>query len=178
MVKSKEKRTDESEVSSLQWNKFNQDLACRVVKEFLKKHVPKRIKVVGPYAYIEGYPAELDLVLVTEDAIPAAFTNAYRDTDVRFVVEVKSHGYMNQGFPSKLLSEFDAIHARFKNVDCTYLAIRETWNPTGEAPTSSIRELKEVLEPKHRAFCLAELRTGELIPGQWRQFVNHILARS
>ena len=174
IVESRERRSEGVEETGSQWNKFNGDLACRVVKEFLKKHLPKEVKVVGPNVYIDGYPTEFDLLLVTEDAIPAAFTNAYRDRDVRFIIQMKSHRYTNLEFPSKLLSEFKALTERYKNLNCTYLTIRETLTHNREASISHIEELKKVLEPKYRAFCLAESRAQEIIPGQWRQFVNHV----
>jgi hypothetical protein len=41
IVKSKERRTDSIGRTRFKWNKFNGDLACRVVKQFLKKHLPK-----------------------------------------------------------------------------------------------------------------------------------------
>ena len=178
IIKGKERRTEDGQGTRFRWNKFNGDLACRVVKEFLRKHLPKEVKVVGPNVYIEEYPTEFDLLVVTESALPAAFTSAYRDDDLQLIIEVKSHGYMNRGSPSKLLSEFEAIQERYKNVNCTYLTIRETWNPKREASISYVRELKKVLDPKYQAFCLAESRTQELIPGQWRQFVNHVLGNS
>jgi hypothetical protein len=128
--------------------------------------------------YIEGYPTDLNLLVVAENAIPEAFTSAYRDNEVRFVIKVKSHGYMNQEFPSKLLSEFEAIRQRYSHTNCAYLTIRETLPPGREASISYIRELKIVLDPKYKAFCLAEPAMQEVIPGQWRQFVNHILEKS
>jgi len=126
VIESRERRSEGLEENGLRWDKYNEDLACRVVKEFLKKHLPKEVKVVGPNVYIDGYPTEFDLLLVTEDAIPAAFTNAYRDRDVRFIIDVKSHGYTDLEFPSKLLSEFETLTERYKNLNCTYLTIRET----------------------------------------------------
>jgi hypothetical protein len=173
-IRDKERRTETAGGTKFSWNKFNGDLACPVVKQFLKKRLPRNFKLVGPNAYIEGYPTEFDLLLVTESAIPAAFTNAYQEDEVRFVIEVKSHGYMDREFPSRLLKEFETVQARYKNVSCAYLTIRETWNPKREGSISFVRELKKVLEPKYQVFCLAESRTHELIPGQWRQFVNHL----
>jgi hypothetical protein len=130
--------------------------------------------MVGPTAYIEGYPVEFDLLQVTENAIPAAFTSAYREDEVCFVIKVKNHGYMGQEFSSKLLSEFEGLRDRYKNVKCSCLTIQETWNPKGDESTNYVRELKSVLEPKYSVFCLADSRTQEPIPGQWRQFVNHV----
>jgi hypothetical protein len=81
---------------------------------------------------------------------------------------------MDREFPSKLLSEFEALRERYKNVNCSYLTIRETWNPKRDGSISYVRELKNALEPKYRVFCLAESSAQNLIPGQWRQFVNHV----
>ena len=173
IIRSKERRSETSG-GRFAWNKFNGDLACRVVKEFLRKHLPKQVKVVGPNVYIDGYPTEFDLLLVEENAIPAAFTNAYSNRDARFVIEVKSHGYMRRDFPEHLLSQFTDLQTQYPNVNCTYLTIRETWNPKRDDSISYVRELKKVLEPHFRVFCLAESRTHELIPGQWREFVNHL----
>ena len=176
IIENMERKSEGVEGASFRWNKFNGDLACRVVREYLRKHLPKEVKVAGPNAYIEGYPTEFDLLLVTEDALPAAFTNAYRDHEVRFIIEVKSHGYMNREFPSRLLSEFEAVRERYANVNCTCLTIRETPMPKREAAVSYLRELKKILEPKYRVFCLAESRSGELVSGgQWHQFVSHIV---
>lgn len=174
IIKSKERVAETFGGKKFEWNTFNGDLACRVVKQFLKMHVPTQVKVVGPSVYIEGYPAEFDLMLVAESAIPAAFTNAYRDSDVQFVVEVKSHGHMAPDYPEELLSQFRTLREQYPTVNCTHLTIRETWNPTRENSISYVKELKRALEPQFRVFCLAEPRTHEIIPGQWREFVNHL----
>jgi hypothetical protein len=176
IIETKERTTETLGGRRFGWNKFNEDLACRVVKQFMKKHLPNQVKVVGPNAYIDGYPAEFDLLLVTEGAIPAAFTNAYRDEDVRVVIEVKSHGDMAREFPEQLLSQFTALQMQYPNVNCTYLTIRETWNPGRDVSISYVRELKRALEPRYRVFCLSEPRTSGIILGQWREFVNHLSA--
>jgi hypothetical protein len=176
IIESKERRTETAGRGEFGWNKFNGDIACRVVKQFMKKHLPDLVKVVGPNAYIDGYPVECDLLLVTEGAIPEAFTNAYRDEDVRGVIKVKSHGDMTREFPEQLLSQFTALQMQFPNVNCTYLTIRETSGPKRDASISYVRELKEALEPRYRVFCLSESRTHGIILGQWREFVNHLSA--
>lgn len=173
-VKDNERRSENSGEKKFRWNKYNGDLACRVINEFLRKHMPTDLKIVDPNAFIDGYPTELDLLMVTGSTIPRAFTNAYRNEEVRFVIEVKSHGYMQREFPTILLSEFEALRSRFPNVNCTYVTVRETWNPKRETSISYVRELKKTLEPRYRVFCLAESRTHELIAGQWQEFVNHL----
>jgi hypothetical protein len=175
IIESKERTTTESSAEKFDWNKFNGDLVCRVVKEFLRKHLPKQVRIVGPNAYVDGYPAEFDLLLVTGSAIPAAFTNAYREGDVRFVIEVKNHSDMAPEFPEQLLSQFNTLRKQYPNVNCTYLTIRETWNPKTD-PISYVGNLRRVLEPQYRVFCLAESRKQEIVSGQWREFVNHLVS--
>jgi len=168
LVKSKE-RKGEGEGGASKWSRFDADLACRVVKQFLKKHLPQELKVVGPNVYIDGYPTEFDLLLVTHTAIPAAFTNAYRDQEVRLVIEVESHGKMDREFSSELIKKFENLRYSYRNIRCAYLTIRDKGS---DENTST--ELKKLLEPYHPVFCLAESTTYELIPGQWREFVNHV----
>jgi hypothetical protein len=174
IIKSKERVAETFGGKKFIWNKFNGDLACRVVKQFLKRHMPTQVKVVGPSVYIEGYPAEFDLLLVAESALPAAFTNAYRDSEVQFVIEVKSHGHMAPDYPEELLSQFRTLREQYPNVNAAYLTIRETWNPKRENSISYVKELKRALGPQFRVFCLAEPRTNEIIRGQWREFVSHL----
>ena len=174
IIKAKERVTETFGKKKFSWNKFNGDLVCRVVKQFLKRHLPTKMKVVGPNVYIDGYPAEFDLMLVTESAIPAAFTNAYRDSEVQFVIEVKSHGNVAPDYPEELLSRFRNLREQYPNVNCTYLIIREAWNPEKDNSPSYVKQLKRALEPQFRVFSLAESRTHGIIPGQWREFVSYL----
>jgi hypothetical protein len=173
-VKSKEGRSEGSGGEEGRWSKFNEELACRVVKQYMKKHLPTRIRVIGPNAYIEGSPTELDLLLVTENAIPAAFTNAYRPDDVKFVIGVRSQGSSDREFPSKLLLEFETLRERHTELKFAYLAIRAARNHKEDTAASHDRQLSKFLESGYRAFFLAESERQEIIPGQWRQFVNHV----
>jgi hypothetical protein len=134
--------------------------------------------VIGPNAYIEGYPTELDLLLVSENAIPAAFTNAYRPNEVRFVIDIKSNDYSDREFASKLLLEFEALRERHIGLNFAYLAIRVTRNHKGVAEKSNVRELSKILEKCYRGFCLVESEIQGIIRGQWREFVNHVLAHA
>jgi hypothetical protein len=174
IIKAKERATETSGETKAEWVKFNGDLACRVVKQFLKMHMPTQVKVVGPGVYVEGYPAEFDLMLVSESAIPAAFTNAYRNSEVQFVIQVGSHSLMAPDNHEELLSQFRSLREQYPTVNCTHLAIREDWNPNGEKSTSYIEEVKRAFEPQFRVFCLAEHRAYNIIPGQWREFVSHL----
>jgi len=155
------------------WDKFNEELACRVVKQYLKKHLPSRVRVIGPNAYIEGSPTELDLLLVTENAIPAAFTNAYRPNDVRFVIGIRSHGSVDRSFPPELLLEFEALRELHADLKFAYLAIRAR-SPPDEVKVAPGVSPGKVVQLGYRAFYLAESENQEIISAQWQQFVNHI----
>ena len=174
IVKGKERRT-ESLAEEPGWSRFDGDLACRVVKQFLKKHLPDDLKVVGPNAYIDGYPVEFDLLLVTHSAIPAAFTNAYRDNEVHFVIEVESRGDMDRTFLNELFQEFETLRNSYKHVKCTYLTINQALSNQRTSSMSHVEEFKKVLEPEYRVFCLAQSGTHKIISGQWREFVNHLV---
>jgi hypothetical protein len=174
IVKGKERRTQNVAVES-RWNRFDGDITCRVVKQFLKKHLPDDLKVVGPNAYIDGYPVEFDLLLVTHSAIPAAFTNAYRDNEVHFVIEVKNRGDMDRTFLNELFHEFEILRNSYKHVKCTCLMIDQALNNQRTSSMSHVEESKKAVEPEYRVFCLAQSGTHEIISGQWRDFVNHVV---
>jgi len=176
IIETKEGRTEVPARNEFAWNKFNSDLACRVVKQFLKKYLPEELKVVGPNAYIDGHPTELDLLLVTESAIPEAFTNAYREGEVRCAIEVENQAQLTLGLPEQLFSQFTTLQNQYPHVNCTYLSIREPWNPERAGSVSPMTDLRKTLEPKFRVFCLSESRTQKIVPRQWREFVNHIAA--
>jgi len=155
------------------WVKFNEELACRVVKQYLKKHLPSRVRAIGPNVYIEGSPTELDLLLVTENAIPAAFTNAYRPNDVRFVVGIRNHGAAGRSFPPELLIEFETLRERHADLKFAYLAIRVR-NRADDVKGTPGESHGKAVQSGYRAFYLAESQNQEIISGQWQQFVNHV----
>ncbi len=69
IMKSKERATETYGGKKFGWNKFNGDLVCRVVKEFLRKRLPKQVRIVGPNAYVDGYPVNSILLVQLEVSV-------------------------------------------------------------------------------------------------------------
>lgn len=72
------------------WNKLRGDAVERIVAYYLQKHL-QDVKVVQT-AWIDGYSTEFDLLIVSEDAQPIGFTNAYPKEQVQLGLEVKASG--------------------------------------------------------------------------------------
>lgn len=154
------------------WNKFNGDVVCRVVIEFLEKHLRPNKKPVGPGVFIHDYPVEFDLMITQSQAEPIRFTNSYGRESVSFVVEIKSHGYVDIEYPHKLRSAYEKIGGTFPHIHCAYLSLSETWKPKRSDYISYVELLKKILEPKYPVFCLRDSSTGEVFKGQWEGFVR------
>jgi len=167
-------RTDKisADARKLSWNKFNGDVSCRVVGTFLQRHMPNGLKVAGPGVFIHGYPMEFDLLVLDSDAEPLPYTNSYPDKKVKFVVEVKGKGGMDKDHPSKQLAKFDAIAKKFPHIRCVYFTIRETGEPKRPNSINYLKNLRTILEPRHRVFCLKDSRTNDVYLDQWGDFVN------
>ncbi len=154
------------------WNRFNRNVACRVVGDFLEKHLEPDRKPVGPGVFIRGYPVEFDLMIVRFQAGPASFTNAFEKDSVNFVVEIRSHGYINMEYPERLKSAFERITQAFPNVKCAYLSMNETWTPKNPGSVGHIERMRGILEPRYPVFCLRDSGTGDMIQGQWEGVVR------
>lgn len=74
------------------WNKYNGDVCCRIVKEYVEKYVSKDCKVVGPHVYAKGIPTKFDLSIVDKNAMPERYVNAYPVESIRCIIEVKKRG--------------------------------------------------------------------------------------
>ena len=156
------------------WNKYNGDVACRIILGHIRSHLPKGYKVVGPNVYIEGIPNELDLLVVTDVAIPRDFTNAYSPDVVSCLIEVKASGYFNKSEPGKYRSLFEGFTQKFPHVRCIYLTIRERGKPKNPYSKNYAGDMKDELEPKFRTFTLSDSRTGKPEIGQWKDFINYL----
>lgn len=154
------------------WNKFNEDVVCRVVIEFLEKHLRPSKKPVGPGVFIHDYPVEFDLMITQSQAQPIRFTNSFGKESVSSVVEIKSQGYLDTEYPHRLRSAYEQISGTFPHIHCAYLSLNETWKPKGPDSISHVEHLKKILEPEYPVFCLRDSNTGEVFRGQWERFVN------
>jgi len=153
------------------WNKFNGNMACNVVKYYLKKHLKSDLKVVGP-AFIEGSPLEFDLLIVDKKSKPKEFTDSYSGDSVHILIEVKSHGVFSEKALKKIKETFDDLTKHYSK-KCLYLALRESGKPKRKGSKNFIQITKNALAP-YDVFILCDSRTKELYVNQWEEFIRTI----
>ena len=158
------------------WSKFDGDVTCRVVMDFLQRHLPGDLKLVGPNAYVGGHPTEFDLMVVDRDAEPYRYTNSYPKQKTRFVIEVKTKGDWDVAGLRRVYSKFEEVVNDCPHIRFCYLTITDTWNPRRPGSIRYVDRAKDELKP-HRVFCLKESRTTEVHEGQWEAFVSYVLDR-
>jgi hypothetical protein len=145
------------------WFKYKGDFTNRLLIAFLKKHV-RNCEVVGPAAFIDGFPTEFDILVVSKNASPYPSTNCFKNGDVKLIVEVKKHG-----FYFKKISAEENIHNYLKPYEDTgkvwfYFTIQENKTLT-DATKKVMRE---------RAFFLSTSPNKIQIPGEWKRFIEAV----
>ena len=178
------------------WSKYYGDAVCRIVARYLSKHLSPSLKVVGPDAYIVGFPIEFDLLVCDAKAIPIKFTNAYLSSQLYCVIEVKMTGIIEKkerfsAKVSRIRDNFQSLVKENPNLKCTYIAISEG-SPTPKkmaiydpetmrfhqetAPQTAfdfVKETRKALEP-FPFFTLRNSRNKKAYEGQWESFVKFI----
>ena len=164
------------------WSKYYGDVVCRIVAYYLNKHLPSNLKVVGPNAYIVGFPTEFDLLVANTKAKLVKFTNAYPADQVYCVIEVKTQGIRSKldifsAVVGRIRDNFQSVVKTNSNLKCTYIAIGEA-SPAQESSKSFnfVKETRKALEP-FPFFVLRNSRNEEPYEGQWESFVKFILAQ-
>jgi len=160
------------------WNSFKGDVCARCVAHYIQTHLSSKLKVVGPNVYLDGFPTEFDLLIVSEGARARQFTAAYPPTLAVACIEVKASGVFGgrkdlQGILERIKNDFDAIRARFPHVAFAYITIREVSQPRREGSINYLEETKRVLAP-YQVFCLQDVRTKEIFEEQWDQFMHFL----
>ena len=112
------------------WSKYYRDVVCRIVAHYLSKHLPPKLRMVGPNAYIAGFPTEFDLLVADTKVTPAKFTNAYPLDQVCCVIEVKTQGIRSKVVEftaevGKIRDKFQPVVNGKPNLKCAYIAIEE-----------------------------------------------------
>lgn len=153
------------------WNKFNGNVACNVIKEYLNKRLKKGLKAVGP-AFITGHPNEFDILVVDEFAQPEKYTDAYEHKHVHAVIELKSHGTMSEKALIKIKETFDDLMKQYP-IKCLYIAIRESGHPKEKGSKNWVAITKNILTP-HEVYVLCDSRTKELYYGEWEKILELI----
>ncbi len=73
------------------WNRFRGNAINNIIAHNLENHLPKDIKLVK-LAWVEDCATEFDLIIVSRNAEPSGFTDAYDKDQVKLVIEIKASG--------------------------------------------------------------------------------------
>ena len=172
------------ECSGTVWGKYKGDVTCRVVLEYIRRHLPKAYTVVGPNVYIQDNPVEFDLLVVDAQARPLDFTTAYRPDQVQRVMEIKKFGIIaewGEKYDAKLRRLHEAIRSSLRDsqwVKAFYLSLTETINPVRKTSHRYGAKTKEILEQEPlpvRVYILHDLGQHENIKGEWGRFIADLI---
>jgi hypothetical protein len=158
------------------WNKFKGDVVCRIIQQFIGRHLSAtNNKIVGPNAYIDGFPYEFDLLVIDKSAEPRELTSSYQAQNVRCVIEVKKGGVYSPAQPKKIAGIFNAVVSRYSHMKCGYLTVEEVYTVARSTSMNFYNISKRELG-RHGFFALRDLRgKKQIIPGEWVKFINFIL---
>lgn len=151
-----------------EWNKFKGDVAVQLVMSRLKRHLPIHLKLVGPAAYVKGFPSELDIMVVDMAARPVPFTSAYVQERVRCIIEVKYSGptyWSKKNAPRELRKLRDHLRGRLPKKPIVWIFLREY--------KGYIDGIRQGLRPN--VFILADWK-WDPIKGEWKKFVKRTLS--
>ena len=179
------------------WAKYYGDVTCRIIAHYLSKHLPPNLKIIGPDAYIVGFPTEFDLLVSDAKATPLKFTNAYPLDGLHCVIEVKMTGIIAklERFSTKvgrIRDKFQSIVKENPNLKCAYITISEgspapkkivLYDPQTKCfhqetqPSKSfdfVKETQNALKP-FPFFVLRNSRNKKPYEEQWGSFVKFVL---
>ena len=156
-------------------SKLRGDICCRVVMDYLSKHVPKAYRIVGPNVWVAGFPTEFDLAVVTSDARPKRSSAIYSAEGVRLLIEVKQSGVFarRDELRSKLMricADFQAVSSVHEHISWLYLTVREVTRPKKPRSIDFLARTRDVLG-NDRVACLRDSRTRDLLPREWDRAV-------
>ena len=162
------------------WSKYRGDVVCRILAHYLSKHLPSTLKIIGPDAYIVGFPTEFDLLVAGASATPVKFTNAYPADQVYCVIEVKTQGIRSKldrfsAEVGRIRDNFQSVVKASPNLKCAYITIEEASPATQESSKSFdfVKETRKGLAP-FPFFVLRNSRNQKPYEGQWENFVKFV----
>lgn len=158
------------------WNKFKGDVVCRIVKEYIRRHISPDLKVVGPSVYLEGVPNEFDLLIVDALAKPKKLTASFEPASVHYALEVKKGGVYGPDQPKRISSIFDLVTSKHPHIKCAYLTAEEVHTIKKPLAKNFFQISKDELNSHgHGFFALRDLRGNKQpIPRQWKKFLDFI----
>lgn len=150
------------------WNKFLGDTTNRVVLAYLRKYIPNGFTAIGPGVYIEGLSTEFDSIIISKQAEPIKFTNAYPIESVSVVIEVKKTGvfYKKEEAEEEMRKHRDKLITGLKELPLLYL--------TGHESERLIEATRQVYGDT--AFFLSTGRDfSQILQNEWKRFVEAVL---
>ena len=146
------------------WNKYKGDVIVRKIIALVNSHLPQNFVAVCPSCFVQGFPTEIDAVVVSRSCQPIQGTNAYAAKNVVLAIEIKKFGFYckqseNLVWITRYFEPFRKLGVPF-----LYITIREG--------KRKIEDTKGVL--KESAFFLAERKPGQLLVGEWERFITKI----
>jgi len=160
------------------WKKFIGDVCVRLLKAFIERELPEGYVITQPYAYIQGFPTEFDLLIVRKKAKPMEYTNVYNPKEVVIGLEIKKGGiYSSKNYLEKSIEKikdnFNRVKKKYNHINFIYLTISEVTKTKRRNAINYFEITKKGLSP-YKAYCLKDSRTGELFPDGWRDFISYI----
>jgi hypothetical protein len=79
---------------------------------------------------------------------------------------------------TKIRRNFEEVNSKYSHIKFIYLTYEEVICPKKQDSINYFEETKKYLGPKYKAFCLKDSRTGQILQGQWTNFVNEVIKHS
>lgn len=161
------------------WNKFKGCVVCRIIKDFIERHLsPDIYKVADPNVYLDEFPYEFELIICNSNSEPRNLTSSFKPSNVHSVIEIKKGGIFS---PKQIISInqiFKDVTQKNVDIKCAYLTIEEV-NTTKKPESKNFYDIcKKELHP-YGFFALRGRRGNkQLIPNEWKSFLNYIKLRS
>ncbi len=164
--------------NKLKWNKYKGDVGVRIFKHYLELSLNSNYKIPEPYAYIEGFSTEFDLLIVSKEAkTTEQYNNAYDPKDVKFGIEIKAHGVFGgrkelKKAIQRIKSNFEEVKNSFPHINFLYFTFEEVMTPKRKTSINYLTETINHLNP-YEVFCLRDSRDPDIIrEGEWSKLVD------
>jgi hypothetical protein len=163
----------------ISWRKYNGDIVCRIFIKMLQDELSNYCEVVGPNAFINEFPNEFDILLLSQGSRKIDdYSNRYNINDVRIIIESKVTGII--GNHEEIIHQFDKLKLIIKDIQelndkiiFIYLTFEERCNPKKSIHNNYYKIAKDALG-KHEVFCMYCLNDKKIRENEWERFIKHI----
>ena len=168
-----------------EWDKYNGDITCGIIKTNLQNHLPNDKIIVGPHVFIDGISNELDLMIIKKEAKSEEFIECYNINDVEKIIEIKKSGIhygnkKNMKVEETLRSLFEQIAEKKsqiitnKKFICCCLAIQDRIPKNTNKSFNYVKVSREALSP-YEYFVLSNhpnYNPHFELENDWKKFVD------